>query len=132
MHFQYPPEKDVAKTYRCSITEPSIDEEPAPPQSPYPEDVDPSPVESNGTANTDLTQFDDDAIETRSIDSAQILEATTGILFSPIALLGESPRSPDSLARLDTSVDNKTREEPESGTKTVIATPEHFRQSFVS
>ncbi|KAH8728517.1 hypothetical protein GQ44DRAFT_737701 [Phaeosphaeriaceae sp. PMI808] len=80
------------------------------PPSPYPATVDPSPVDSNGTCNTDHTEIDEDAQED---------------MRSPVTDDIVSPPNPN---KLDTTVSPRTRADSDDAPPSVIHAPAHFKQ----
>ncbi|KAH7086213.1 hypothetical protein FB567DRAFT_527424 [Paraphoma chrysanthemicola] len=96
-----------------------------PPPSPYPATVDPSPVDSNGTCNTDHTEIEDDAQEN------QVSEDGMSDIRSPGTDEIVSPASQDSRAKpnkLNTSVPARTRADSDEAPQSVIHAPAHFKQ----
>lgn len=89
-----------------------------PPASPYPAHVDPSPTDSNGTDRTDI---EDDAQEQTSGVDDESEEAGDAIEIT-------SPKSPESLARIDTSVPARAEPGSEDAPASVIHAPPGFRQ----
>ncbi|KAL9089247.1 MAG: hypothetical protein Q9165_005815 [Trypethelium subeluteriae] len=94
-----------------------------PPVSPYPNHVDPSPVESNGSANTDI---DEDAQE--GTDAADPKQPESKDEPASIEEQALSPTSQEALAKLDTALSPEARAEPEDGPTSVIHVPSGFKK----
>ncbi|KAI9665384.1 MAG: hypothetical protein M1831_001822 [Alyxoria varia] len=88
-----------------------------PPASPYPQHIDPSPVDSNGTASTDTTDIDD-APQEMAQDANQEAD-----ISSPKSGGITSPMSPGALARLDTNIPDEDRTNADTGPQSVIHAP---------
>ncbi|KAH5714176.1 hypothetical protein HBI20_153790 [Parastagonospora nodorum] len=97
-----------------------------PPPSPYPATVDPSPVDSNGTVNTDHTEIEDDAQENHVSDDSMsdVRSPGTDDIVSPAS---QSSR-PEMPTRLDTTLPVRTRADSDDAPQSVIHAPAHFKQ----
>ncbi|KAF2017548.1 hypothetical protein BU24DRAFT_152348 [Aaosphaeria arxii CBS 175.79] len=95
----------------------------APPPSPYPSTVDPSPVDSNGTNGTEIED-----------DAQEIDHASEGELSDIRSLETEeitSPESQDSMAKpykLDTMLPIRARADSDDAPQSVIHAPMNFKQ----
>ncbi|KAF2236033.1 hypothetical protein EV356DRAFT_498853 [Viridothelium virens] len=94
-----------------------------PPVSPYPNHVDPSPVESNGSANTDI---DEDAQE--GTDAADPKKQESKDEPASVEEQALSPTSLEALGKLDTALSPEARAEPEDGPTSVIHIPSGFKK----
>lgn len=115
------PFAQVFQTNRSSNTSDHL----VPPPSPYPATVDPSPVDSNGTCNTDHTEIEDDAQEN------QVSEDNMSDILSPGTDDIVSPASHDSRAlpnKLNTAMPVRTRADSDDAPQSVIHAPAHFKQ----
>ncbi|KAK4954048.1 hypothetical protein LTR66_013613, partial [Elasticomyces elasticus] len=89
----------------------------APPPSPYPQNLEPSPVDSNGTEGTEI---EDDAQEgTEQKDADDVKSPDIEIT---------SPSSQEGLAKLDTSVFTRDRSNSDGTPASVIHAPPGFKQ----
>ncbi|KAF1988621.1 hypothetical protein K402DRAFT_373749 [Aulographum hederae CBS 113979] len=92
-----------------------------PPPSPYPQTVDPSPVDSNNSTSTDATDFEEHVEEQeqdRNLDAQRHDEE----IISP------SVHSQDSLTRIETDLPARIRVDSEDGPQSVIHAPMGFKQ----
>ncbi|KAI8933775.1 hypothetical protein NX059_009484 [Plenodomus lindquistii] len=96
-----------------------------PPPSPYPATVDPSPVDSNGTSQTDHTDIEDDAQVNHlsEDDMSDIRSPATDDIVSP-----QSPQSQPKPHRLNTTVPVRTRADSDDAPPSVIHAPDNFKQ----
>ncbi|KAI5209544.1 hypothetical protein E4T39_00841 [Aureobasidium subglaciale] len=92
---------------RTSTTSESL----APPPSPYPQQVDPSPTDSNGTESTDIEEDVQDEIENSSIEDT--------VQYS-------RPQSRENLTKLDTSAALRSRSNSDEAPASVIHMPLGF------
>ncbi|KAI5208773.1 hypothetical protein E4T38_02699 [Aureobasidium subglaciale] len=83
----------------------------APPPSPYPQQVDPSPTDSNGTESTDIEEDAQDEIENSTIDDA--------VQYS-------RPQSRENLTKLDMNVATHSRSSSDEAPTSVIHVPTGF------
>ncbi|KAH0269531.1 hypothetical protein KCU91_g8652, partial [Aureobasidium melanogenum] len=94
---------------RSSTTSDSL----APPPSPYPQQVDPSPTDSTGTENTDIDEDIQDQVENNLFDTVD---------------QSSRPQSIESLARLDTTVASRSRSSSDEAPPSVIHAPADFKE----
>jgi len=96
-----------------------------PPPSPYPATVDPSPVDSNGTSQTDHTDIEDDAQVNHLGDDdamSDIRSPGTDEIASPA-----SHNSQPKPHRLNTTVPVRTRADSDDAPPSVIHAPASFK-----
>ncbi|KAH0168031.1 hypothetical protein KCU67_g3650, partial [Aureobasidium melanogenum] len=94
---------------RSSTTSDSL----APPPSPYPQQVDPSPTDSNGTENTDIEEDVQDQVGNNLFDTVD---------------QSSRPQSRESLTRLDTTVASRSRSNSDEAPPSVIHAPAEFKE----
>lgn len=99
-----------------------------PPPSPYPATVDPSPVDSNGTAHTDNTEIEDDPQENQVGEETltDLISPATDDIVSPASQDGQSLQSQPH--KLDTLLPVRTRADSDDAPQSVIHAPAHFKQ----
>ncbi|KAH0363490.1 hypothetical protein KCU65_g7389, partial [Aureobasidium melanogenum] len=85
----------------------------APPPSPYPQHVDPSPTDSNGTENTDIEEDVQDQV---------------GDNLSDAVIQSSRPQSRESLTKLDTTVASRSRANSDEAPPSVIHAPADFKE----
>ncbi|KAH9823711.1 hypothetical protein Tdes44962_MAKER10248 [Teratosphaeria destructans] len=101
----------------------------APPPSPYPQQIEPSPVDSNGTENTDIDEEaqDDSGVKSPGTDGDGELVSPDIDITSPASVT--SPQSADRPQKINTLLparerSDSTQDEPQS----VIHAPSGFRE----
>ncbi|KAF2157681.1 hypothetical protein K461DRAFT_273901 [Myriangium duriaei CBS 260.36] len=94
------------------------------PPSPYPQHVDPSPIESTGTDGTDIDDEAQDGASTAATDSATAPSPATDANPGPAT----SPVSPNSLAKLNTTAPPQKGSGWEDTPSSVIFVPQGFKQ----
>ncbi|TKX25441.1 hypothetical protein C1H76_2089 [Elsinoe australis] len=95
------------------------------PPSPYPQFVDPSPTESNGTDTTDIDEEAQEGINDAFVDTGMSAAHLQSGLQGGSAIT--SPTSPNSLARLDTTVTGPREPGSDDAPTSVIHVSQGFR-----
>ncbi|KAF2430172.1 hypothetical protein EJ08DRAFT_254252 [Tothia fuscella] len=97
-----------------------------PPPSPYPATVDPSPVESNDSHSTDVTDIDADGDDDQHSERSE--QDRDIEILSPASGISQEDAAPLPLPQLDTAIADKSRVDSDDAPQSVIHAPTGFRQ----